>query len=90
MNRNGLITGTITQEAKDERLKIVVEGAMEVFQPSFNEMYVRICDAATVFKMEEVRPILHVVVERHVTFLTGDSRLHNRNRNARMASNVGE
>ena len=87
MNGDGLVASTVSEKAKDQRLDCIIEGMMEVLKPSFDKIDVGISNAAAMFEMEEMRPILHVFVKGHVILLAWNRGLLNRNRDARMAGN---
>ena len=87
MNRNGLVAWAISKKAENQRLDRIIERMMEVFKPSLDKVDIGVGNAATVFEMKEMRPILHVFMKGHVVLLAWNRGLHNRNRDARMAGN---
>ena len=87
MNRNGLVAWTVSKKAKNQGLDCIIERVMEILKPGFDKVDIGVGNAATMLEMKEMRPILHVLVERHVVLLAWGRGLHNRNRYARMAGN---
>ena len=90
MDRNRLIACAITEESEDEWLDSVIKRRMKTFKPGFNETDIGMRNSSAMFEVEEVRPFLHVIVKSHVAFLTWHGGLHNRNRDTRVASNIGQ
>ena len=51
VNRNRNVAGAVSKQRQKERFKGVVVRRMEAFQPHFDEIYIRISNAAAMFKM---------------------------------------